>query len=114
MTKETACSIPLIEGRFSPGEASEIIETIVDERVRLHNIQMLRMWEGNHKFDSAFWDKKIQAMKAEKELAKDFIAEARKDGYKVEIVSTIEVRISKPVIRSLRLEVAKNMELSNN
>ena len=69
-TKEIVSMIPLIEGTFSPKEATEIIETMVDDRVRFHSLQMLRMWEGNHKFDSSYWSKKIREMKEEKTVAK--------------------------------------------
>jgi hypothetical protein len=114
ITKEIASIISLIEGKFSPEEAAEIIETMVADRIRFHNIQMLRMWEGNHNFDSKHWDKKIEEMKADKNMAKQLIDEAKREGYKVEIVTNIEVRISKPVVRKLKLQAVRNMELSKN
>jgi hypothetical protein len=53
-------------------------------------------------------------MKADKNMAKQLIDEAKREGYKVEIVTNIEVRISKPVVRKLKLQAVRNMELSKN
>ncbi len=114
LTKKIESLIPLIEGKFTPDEAAEIIEALVDERVRFHNIQMLRMWEGNHNFNSAYWDKKIKEIKTEKNMTRELINEAKKEGYHIEVTGTIEVRISKPVSRQLKMEVTNNMEISNN
>ncbi|MBK8562686.1 MAG: hypothetical protein IPN76_04905 [Saprospiraceae bacterium] len=56
---------------------AELIETLVGDRIRLHNIQMLRRWEGNHRFDSTPFDHKIVELKAQNKSARALLAEAR-------------------------------------
>lgn len=102
-TKEIISVIPLIEGKFSPEEAIEIIETMVHNRTRLHDIQMLRRWEGNHQFEDANGDKKLGKMQLEKDAARTVISAGKKEGYKVEIVGTIQVKLSKPVASQTKL-----------
>lgn len=106
--KEIISVIPLIDGKFSPEEAIEIIETMVHNRTRLHDIQMLRRWEGNHQVDTTHLDKQMDEIHLEKNTAKSVISESIQAGYKVEIVGTIQVKLSKPAANKVQLETQQN------
>ncbi len=106
--KETIQKIQLVDGCFSPSEALDMIEEIIDGRIKFHNIQMLRMWEGNHHFDSSYWDKKMEELKQEMKTAFQLIREAKKEGFQVEICGHLEVRPVRKVVNSVKINISNN------
>lgn len=109
LTKNVSRIIQLVKENCSPNEAAELIETLVGDRIRLHNIQMLRRWEGNHRFDSKPFDHKIVEMKAQNKSTRAFLAEARELGFNVEVSATIEVRlVKKPFSHNVSIELTNN------
>ncbi|HNE27658.1 MAG: hypothetical protein U0U46_11290 [Saprospiraceae bacterium] len=94
LIKQTMQTIELANGYLPPNVAAEIIEALVNERIQVHNIQMLRSWESNHGFDSAPYDQKMKAIKAQREKAKALIAEALERGIKVSLKARIEVHLA--------------------
>ncbi len=109
LTKKVSHTIQLVKDNCPPDEAAELIETLVGDRIRLHNIQMLRCWEGNHHFDTTKADHKIVELKAQNKSARALIAEARELGFNVEVSASIEVRlVKKPFTHNLKLEMTHN------
>jgi hypothetical protein len=101
--------IQLVKDNCPPEEAAELIETLVGDRIRFHNIQMLRRWEGNHRFDSKPFDLKIVEMKAQKSKVRELLAEARELGYNVEVSASIDVRlVKKPFTHNVTLNLTDN------
>lgn len=94
VAKEINQFIQIVNGNFPPFEASDILNELIRSRINYHKIQMLKMWEGNHHFDSREWNKEIETMMMEKTQALALIAKAKEEGLKVEIVGNIEVRLS--------------------
>jgi hypothetical protein len=95
VAKEINQIIQLADGQFSPADARDILHELTNSRVNYHNIQCLRMWEGNHHFDSNNENKQIDVLKKEKMDAIALIAKAQKEGYDIQITGNIEVRLSK-------------------
>ncbi len=91
-TQESNQIIQIVNGNFSPFEASDMLHELITSRINYQNIQMLRMWEGNHHFDSNEWDKKTEAMVKEKTEVIALLEKAKREGLKVEIIGNIEVR----------------------
>lgn len=109
LTKKVSRIIQLVKENCPPDEAAELIATLVDDRIRLHNIRMLRRWEGNHQFDSTPYDHKIVEMKAQNKNARALLAEARELGFNVEVSASIEVRlVKKPFTHDVKLELTHN------
>lgn len=94
VAQETNQIIQIANGNFSPFEASDMLNELITSRINYHQVQMLRMWEGDHHFDSNEWNRKIDAMIKEKTEAIALIAKAKKEGLRVEIIGHIEVRLS--------------------
>ena len=42
----------LVKGDFSPSEASDVIMSLIDEKINFHQKQRLQNWEQNHKSNS--------------------------------------------------------------
>lgn len=92
--KEFNQIVQIVDGSFSPTEASDMLNELIKSRINFHNIQMLRMWEGNHHYNSNEWDKKIEVLKKERAEAIALLAKAKKEGFNVEIIGDIKVRLS--------------------
>ncbi len=91
-TKKNQKTINLVDGTFTPSEASDVITALIDEKINFHKIQRLQIWEGNHKSKTHGLDNRIQELQTEKELARDIINEARTKGCNLVINGTLDLK----------------------
>lgn len=91
--KIEAQHIKLIEGSFKPSEAADIIDSILDIKINFHKVKRLSITEGNCddlcEYDSARINELIDA----KLDAKSFFSDARLNGKKLKIKSSISIEI---------------------
>ncbi|ASV29305.1 hypothetical protein [Maribacter cobaltidurans] len=90
-TKEQQKTIQLVDGTFTPSEASDVITALIDEKINFHKIQRLQVWEGNHRSNTKGLDNRIQELMREKQLAKNIIKEARSKGRNIIINGTLSL-----------------------
>jgi hypothetical protein len=89
---ETTQSIQLVEGTFSPIEAADVLFSLITDKIKFHNLQLLNVNElSNDTITHS--EQRIRALKEAKNLVKDLILKARNQGYELEIDSTIEIRL---------------------
>ena len=109
LTKEILQTIQLVNENYQPDEAWEMIDNLIDERSRQHNIQMLRKWEGNHSFDSRHLDGKIMEMKSQAKAVKSLIEQAKNYGFNIEVTASIEVKmVKKPFENVVKMNISQN------
>ncbi len=109
LTKQNMQTIELVNGYLQPEMAAEIIEALVNERIQVHHIQMLRAWESNHRFDSAPFDQAIKAVKAQKDKARALMAEARERGLKISIRARIDIHLAtQPFEHNVSFDISSN------
>ncbi len=102
-------TIQLADENCHPDEAWEMLNDLIDERTRQHNIKMLRKWEGNHSFDSRPFDAKIKEMKAKCRELKSLMEEAKSQGFNIEIKANIEVKmVRRPFNNVVKLDINQN------
>jgi len=87
--------IQLVDGEFTPSEASDIIMNLIDVKINFHKIQRLQIWEGNHICKTNQLDGRIQELEKEKEIAREFIDSKRGLGQNLIINGTLELSIAK-------------------
>ena len=87
-------NIQLVNGCFTPSEASDIINGLIDEKINFHKIQKLQIWEGNHVCKTKPLDDRISQLIEEKRTAKEFISEMRASGKKLKINGILEISIN--------------------
>lgn len=51
--------IQLVDGTFTPTEASDVINALIDEKINFHKIQRLKIYEGNHQGKTNLLDNRI-------------------------------------------------------
>ncbi|WP_025742208.1 hypothetical protein [Aquimarina pacifica] len=85
--------VNLINGCFSPSEAATIINSLLQEKINFHKLQRLSLTEGNNQNTCEFDNKRIDELIYEQALAKEFFSQARLDGKKLVVKSTISIEI---------------------
>lgn len=86
-------SIQLVKGLFSPEEASNVVITLIDQKINFHKIQRMQLWEGNHKCDTDQINKRIKELEAEKVVAKQFIAQNGEQGTRLSINAILNISV---------------------
>ena len=94
MTKTlTEQKVQLVKGSFTPQEATEVILSLLDEKINFHKLQRLRWCEGHFEADTSYADQRIAELEAEKVIARNFIAQAREQGRCLKINGILEIAL---------------------
>lgn len=83
----------LVKGDFTPSEASDVMMSLIDEKINFHQKQRLQKWEQNHKSNSDDIDDRINQLEKEKQAVKEFIASARNLKSSLNINGILEITI---------------------
>ena len=59
--------IQLVKGLFTPSEASDVVLSLIDQKINFHKIQRLQIWEGNHRCETDQLDDRIAELNQEKD-----------------------------------------------
>jgi uncharacterized protein with FMN-binding domain len=92
-TLRTEQLINLIEGQFTASEAADIINDVLNVKINFHKIQRLSITEGNSDDVCEHDTSRIDELLNEQILAKDFFSQARLQGKKLKMRSTIHIEI---------------------
>lgn len=87
----TKQKIQLVDGTFTPSEASDVILALLDEKINFHKLQRLSWCEGSTTADTEYPDGRIQEL--EKEIIKEFIASVRHEGKKLKINGILNITL---------------------
>ncbi|WP_010181839.1 hypothetical protein [Aquimarina agarilytica] len=85
--------INLIDGVFTPQEASDVLMALIDEKINYHKIKILSITEGDLNNECAYDVTRIDKLKEEKQLTKDFLRLAKATNEHLEINATIEIKL---------------------
>ena len=85
--------IQLVKGEFTPSEASDVILSLIDEKINFHKKQRFQKWEQNHKNSSLELDDRIKQLEKEKELTQEFITNAKNLNSKIAINGILEITL---------------------
>ena len=90
ITKVTQ-KINLIDGQFTPSEASDVMEALIREKINFHKVQRFQLLIGDSDCETEEHCGRIIELQQEKQKAKAFFAEARHTGRNVIINGTLEI-----------------------
>ena len=85
--------IRLVDGEFTPSEASDVINSLLHQKINFHKIQRLTIWEGNVNGNCSFPNSRIEELQQEKEIAREFFKMARENGYMLKIKGNLEIEL---------------------
>lgn len=85
--------INLIDGRYTASEASHIINSVLNVKINFHKLQRLSITEGNENDKCETDNGRISELMNEQAIAKEFFSQARLNGKKLKMSSTIHIEI---------------------
>ena len=89
----TEQKVQLIKGSFTPSEATDVVLSLLEEKINFHKLQRIRWCEGHFGADTSYADQRIAELEAEKVMARTFIRQAREQGRCLKINGTLEIKI---------------------
>jgi hypothetical protein len=89
--KKQLATIKLVEGTYTPAEAADILFSLIGDKIKFHNLQMLSLQE-RFGIDSVHSEQRIKELKAAKSEVKDLIIQARDAGYTLQIEGDIRIK----------------------
>ena len=94
---KTAQKINLIDGHFKASEAADIIDDVLKVKINFHKLQRLSITEGYQDAACEYDSGRIDELLAEQIIAKNFFAQARLEGKKLKMTSTIHISVEDQV-----------------
>ncbi|MGV6830011.1 MAG: hypothetical protein ACWA5P_00425 [bacterium] len=91
----TTTKVQLVEGTFTPTQASDVIIGLIEKKINFHKLQRLTMCEGDENCDTRLQDNRINELYTELRRAKEIIKEAREQGFHLEVNGTLEFNYTK-------------------
>lgn len=91
---KTRQKVQLVKGTFTPSEAADVIGALIDQKINFHKIQRLQRWEGNHSCETGDLNDRISELEGERERAREFISQLRKQGRSVQINGILELTVA--------------------
>lgn len=90
-TCEVIQKVQLVEGTFTPSEASDVISALINEKINFHKLQRLSLTEGLDSANCIYPSGRIEELLKEKKIAKEFLKHARNEKVNVRISGTLEI-----------------------
>ncbi|WP_062053426.1 hypothetical protein [Sediminicola sp. YIK13] len=84
-------TIQLVKGVFTPSEASDVMVSLINEKINFHKLQRLQRWEKDNSFNSEQLDRHINELESEKENLIEIIANMEVLGKNLKINGTLEI-----------------------
>jgi hypothetical protein len=92
---KTIQTIKLIEGDFTPSEAADVINAVLNVKINFHKLQRLSRTEGDSGDTCEYDNNRIDELLTSQENAKAFFKKIRQEGGKINIESIISIDITK-------------------
>lgn len=92
---QTTQKVQLVEGGFSASEAMDVICALIEQKINFHKLQRLSICEGHCDADTEFENRRIDELLNEMKIAKEYLAEARRNGQMVTINGVLDISILK-------------------
>lgn len=94
MTLELTQNVQLVDGTFTPSEAYDLMSSLIDQKINFHKLHRLSLSEGNENEDTSFDGYRIAQLQREKDEFKALCREARMNGSKIKLNSTLNVKLT--------------------
>ncbi|MFX0556367.1 hypothetical protein ACOCEA_06190 [Maribacter sp. CXY002] len=82
-------SVDLIKGNFTPSEASDLLIAFFEHKINFHKLERLSVYAVHPDGDTEEPSERINELEYDKNIVKDFISLARRDGKNLKINSSI-------------------------
>ncbi|MBZ9777385.1 hypothetical protein LB452_00485 [Psychroflexus sp. CAK8W] len=84
--------VKLVEGEFTPSQASDILHALIDQKINYHKIENLQHWEQDHNKDPKPYIQRIQELENEKKAIDHYLSNIKKEGKKLSIDGVLNLK----------------------
>ncbi len=92
-SKEVLHKVQLVDGIFTPTEASDVISSLIREKINFHKLNRLSMRGGNVNSDSGYDDSRVTELIEKRKEFKAICIEAKLTGKKIKINGVLEIEV---------------------
>ena len=85
--------IKLLDGELSPTQATDIISSLIIQKIKFNKLEIAQNWERNHKYDQEPLRNRIKELEDSMNQFKDFMLELRDSEKKVKIDGVIKISV---------------------
>ena len=86
-------AVSLIDGKFTPSQAADILNVMIDKKINFHKLQVLSRVEGNELDQCTFDKDRLTDLQNNKIRLNEIIKDARANGLKLKLSSTISIEL---------------------
>mgnify|MGYP006308321837 CR=1 FL=1 len=86
-------NVKLVDGTFTPVQASDVISSLIDKKINFHKVENLQNWERDHSADPQPIIDRIKELEAAKKEAKAFIKAMKNSGKNIKIEGELKISI---------------------
>ena len=87
----TTQKIQLVKGVFSPSEAFEVINGLIEGKTQYHRLALLKSFESQHENKSDHIKERLAELEAEKNNLREFIQSLPEEGFNVKVNGILEI-----------------------
>jgi hypothetical protein len=84
--------VKLVDGTFTPAEASDILNNLINQKINYHKIEKLQQWEQNHNINEKPYINRLQELEADKKAINSFITEMMQEGKRLSISGVLTIK----------------------
>ncbi len=85
----------LLFGKFTPSQARDLVNNMVDEQINQHKLQHLSKWIGNNNISSKKLDETINQLNETKKELLGAIDQAQAEGMNVRLDGSVDITFTK-------------------
>lgn len=88
-----AHKVGLIKGDFSPEEAREILESLINQKIKFNEVRKFQRWTNDHNADSSDLDNRIAELKTERNDLLKFMEALIGSGKTISINGEVNIKV---------------------
>lgn len=85
-------NLTFIDGRFSPAEAADILFSIINDKIKFHTVKSLNLSHGEQGSNRNS-EERIRRLKDVKKNIEQAVLKAHREGFELEVNSTIKIKL---------------------
>lgn len=84
--------IQLVQGTFTPSQATDIVLSLLNQKINYHKLEEVQLWEQNHTINLEPLKNRIAQLEIEKQKATEFINQMKLKGSNLEINGVLAMK----------------------
>ncbi len=85
--------VKLVDGEFTPLQATDIVSSLIEQKINFHKVENLQYWEKNHHNDQEPYLKRVKELEEAEKEAKSFLLNKELKGKKIKIKGHLTISI---------------------